>query len=157
MCHRGIVLLEVKNSYKTIGIDEIAQAQQALSIIFPEQYAEFLLKHNGGTLFPDGVMVDGKHFDFVAYLYSIKNKLAVDDLATKCNELKNMVLEHYLPFGESPGGDVFCFSLLNHEFGAVYHWDHEEANYDGEPWEYNMTKIADSFNIFIEQLYDCDK
>ena len=149
-------MIEVKDSYKTIFRKDIGRLEKDLSINFPDEYVEFILKHNGGCIFPDGVKVNGEHFDFVSHLYAIRNEMAYDDLLTKINEYSGMILEHYLPFGESPGGDVFCFSLLQNEFGSVYHWDHEQANYDGDPWEYNMTLLASSFNEFIESLYECE-
>ena len=150
-------MIEVKDSYSSISKDDIGRLESDLSIKISDQYSAFLLQHNGGRIVPDGVKVDGEHFDFVGHLYAIRNELAYDDLLTKIDELKGMILGHYLPFGESPGGDVFCLSLSSEEFGAVYHWDHEEANYDGDPWEYNMTKVASSFNDFLEGLYDCDE
>jgi hypothetical protein len=46
----------------------------------------------------------------------------------------------------------FCISLKEPTEGALFHWDHEQANYDGEPWEYNMTKLSPSLTVFLEEL-----
>jgi len=148
-------MIQVNDSYGKLSRSDIKALESDLSIDFPPEYVEFLQEYNGGRPFPDGVKVNGDHFDFIGHLYAIRKELAHDDLARNIEEYKDMILGHYLPFGESPGGDVYCLSLKPEEFGFVYHWDHEEAIYEGEPWEYNMTQLATSFNQFLAELYEC--
>jgi len=47
---------------------------------------------------------------------------------------------------------MFCISLKEPAMGSIFHWDHEEANCDGDPWEYNMTNLSPSLTEFLEGL-----
>ncbi|MBN56850.1 SMI1/KNR4 family protein [Thalassolituus sp. UBA3500] len=148
-------MLQIDSSYEQLKRTDIKEAERELSVEFPPEYIEFLMRRNGGRPFPDGVRVNGEHFDFVGFLYAIREDSNHDDLEKNVKAYRGLILDYYLPFGESPGGDVYCLALRSEEFGAVYHWNHYEYDDEVEPSEFNMTKLAGSFNEFIEGLYDC--
>ena len=133
---------------------EIPLIEKRLGFKLPSQYREFLLKNNGGTPRPDTVPYEGEYFDYVALFYAIRNNAYSNDLFRNIEEYKKYILSHYLPIAESPGGDVYCISLKSEDYGSIYYWDHEEANYDGDPWEENMIKLANSLTDFLESLYE---
>ncbi len=118
----------------------------------PAEYKTFLLNHNGGRPVLDDVSHENQHFDYVGHFYSIRGEIYHDDLVSQIEEHKDIIPVGYLPIGESPGGEVFCISQKEPTKGAVFHWEHEEANYDGEHWEYNMTNLSQSINVFPEEL-----
>jgi len=144
--------MEILESHNPIKMDELQAVEERIGFALPSEYKEFLLNHNGGRPVLDGVRHEGHHFDFVGYFYAIRGEMYHDDFVRQLGEHNGMIPEGYLPFGESPGGDVFCISMKEPAVGAVYHWDHEEANYDGEPWEYNMTKLSTSLTQFLKEL-----
>lgn len=144
--------MEILESHKSTNMDELLAVEERIGFSLPSEYKDFLLKFNGGRPALDGVRHDGEHFDFVGYFYAIRGDMYHDDLVRQLGEHKDMIPKGYLPFGESPGGDVFCISMKEPAIGAVYHWDHEEANYEGEPWEYNMTKLSPSLAQFFKGL-----
>jgi hypothetical protein len=144
--------MEFLESYDAISQRDLEKVEGEVGYQLPQEYKLFLLKHNGGRPILDGVRHENEHFDYVGYFYAIRGEMYHDDLARQIIEHKDMIPEGYLPIGESPGGDVFCISLKEPTKGAVFHWDHEQANYDGEPWEYNMTKLASSLTEFLEGL-----
>ena len=144
--------MEFAESYDAISPTDLEKVENKVGYQLPQEYKSFLLKHNGGRPLLDAVRYKNEHFDFVAYFYAIRGEMYHDDLARQIGEHEDMIPEGYLPIAESPGGDVFCISLKESTMGAIFHWDHEEANYDGEPWEYNMTKLAPSLTKFIEGL-----
>lgn len=145
--------MEFLESYNSISISDLIEVESKIGYQLPEEYKSFLLKNNGGRPVLDGVRYENEHFDYVAFFYAIRGEMYHDDLARQISEHKDMIPGGYLPIGESPGGDVFCISLKEPNKGSIFHWDHEEANYDGQPWEYNMTNLSPSLTAFLEELY----
>ncbi len=144
--------MEFIESYNSISENDLQNVEEKIGYQLPTKYKLFLLKHNGGRPVLNGVRHEGQHFDYVGHFYAICGETYHDDLLRQIKEHKDMIPEGYLPIGESPGGDVFCISLKKSTLGALFHWDHEEANYDGEPWEYNMTNLSPSLTKFLEEL-----
>ena len=144
--------MDILESYNSISLEDLIEVERKITYQLPEEYKLFLLKHNGGRPVLDGVRYENEHFDFVGYFYAIRGEMYHDDLVRQIGEYKNLIPEGYLPIGESPGGDVFCISLKEPNKGSVFYWDHEEANYDGEPWEYNMTNLSPSLTEFLKSL-----
>ncbi len=146
-------MTEIVDSQLPLTVKEVEDVELKLGYELPSEYRIFLQKTNGGIPKPDAVKHEGEYWDYVAYFYAVRNGLYADDLFRNLEEYREMVPSHYLPIGESPGGNLYCLSLKNKDFGAVYFWDHDEANYDGEPWEENMTLLAKSLSEFTEGLY----
>ncbi len=144
--------MEFVESNNPINENDLRIVEDKIGYHLPEEYKTFLLKYNGGRPSVDGVRHNDQHFDYVGYFYAIRGEMYHDDLVRQIKEYKDMIPEGYLPIGESPGGDVFCISFKEPTKGALFHWDHEEANYDGEPWEHNMTNLSSSLNEFLEGL-----
>ena len=145
--------MEIVDSYTPLNESDIGRIEERLELTLPKEYREFLLKNNGGKPIPDTVKYEGEYFDYVSFFYAARFNTYGDDLFRNVEEYNEYILPHYLLFGESPGGDVYCLSLKAEDLGAVYYWDHEMANYDGEPWEENMIKLAPSLNEFLAGLY----
>ena len=38
----------LQNSFESLSCEDIAKAERTLGVVFPQEYREFLLKHNGG-------------------------------------------------------------------------------------------------------------
>lgn len=144
--------MKINNSYSPINQDDLVRVERLIGFELPQAYKSFLLIHNGGRPLLDGVSYKGEHFDFLGHLYAVRGESYHDDLIRNIKQYKELIPSGYLPIGESPGGDVFCISMKEPNLGAVFHWDHEEANYDGVPWEYNMTNISPSLEEFLESL-----
>ena len=148
--------MEFIETYKSISDSDLLNVESDLGFKLPDDYRSFLLQHNGGRPVLAGVRYENEHFDFVGYFYGVRGETYHDDLIRQYKEHMGMIPLGYLPIADSPGGDAFCISLKEPSIGAIFHWDHEEANYDGEPWEYNMTKLAPSLAVFLAELRDGD-
>lgn len=146
--------VEIKDQEESLSESAIPAIEKRLGFSLPNEYRDFLKISNGGSPVPDAVKYEGEYFDYVSMFYSVRRNAYSNDLFRNIEEYRELIPSHYLPIGESPGGDVFCLSLKNEDYGAVYYWNHEEANYDGEPWEMNMIKLAASFNEFLDSLYE---
>ncbi len=147
-------MTEFKENCKPLTQRELEIVESRLGHSLPSEYRDFLKTVNGGIPIPDTVKYEGEYFDYVGALFAVRNNMYSNDLFRNIEEYDEYILKHYLPIGNSPGGDIYCLSLRPEEFGAVYYWDHEEANYEGEPWEENMIKLSPSFNQFISNLYE---
>ena len=143
----------ITGSYTPLNEADIKNIEAKLDLSLPLEYQEFLLKNNGGKPSPDAVKYEGEYFDFVSCFYGARFNTYSDDIFRNREEYKEYILPHYLAIGDSPGGDIYCLSLKEQDYGAVYYWDHELANYDGEPWEENMVKLANSLTEFLAGLY----
>ncbi|VUD46301.1 hypothetical protein TDB9533_00796 [Thalassocella blandensis] len=148
-----IALMKIVDSYTTLKTSDIEIIEKKLGITLPKDYRKFLLQNNGGKPIPDAVKLEGEYFDYVACFYGIRSSNYSDDLFRNVREYDGYIPPHYLPIGESPGGDIYCLSLIAEELGAVYYWDHELANYEGDPWEENMIKLAPALTEFLAGLY----
>ena len=145
--------MEVSKSYKPITEADILSLEKDFNIILPVEYKNFLMENNGGEPQSHDYQVNGEYFDDIGWFFGIREYPATHDLKTENIESQNAIPPHYFCIGVSYGGNLICLSLKEEEFGSIYRWDHETANYDGEPWEDNMTKICDSIGQFIEMLY----
>lgn len=81
--------------------------------------------------------------------YSIKDKL---------NTYEGRIPKRFIPFADSPFGNLFVISVRGKDRGNVYHWDHH-LEYDEEQDECNLddyvgnlTKVSNSFTEFILKL-----
>ncbi len=146
-------MTEFIGTQKPLTDGELDVVESRLGFSLPYDYREFLKSVNGGKPILDTVELNGEYFDYVGELFSVRNNMYSNDIFRNIEEYRGYLLEHYLPIGNSPGGDIYCISTKQEEFGAVYYWDHEEANYDGEPWEDNMIKLSSSFSEFVDNLY----
>ena len=55
-----------------------------------------------------------------------------------------------IPFADEDGGNLFCFSVREEDYGAIYYYDHE-FEYGENPEKY-VTYLAESITIFINSL-----
>lgn len=149
-----IMSAEINESAVPLNENDIERIEKEIGIKLPPEFQSFLLKYNGGKPKPDAVRYSGDYFDFVAFFYGERFRSYASDLIPSVAFYKELIPNHYLPIGESPGGDVYCLSLKNEDYGSVYYWDHEIANYDGEPWEENLIKLSISLSEFIDDLYE---
>ena len=55
-----------------------------------------------------------------------------------------------IPFAEEDGGNLFCFSVRESDFGAIYYYNHEFEY--GEDPEEHVTCLAESITVFINSM-----
>ena len=147
-------MTDIRGVKPPISKSEIGLVEKRLGFDIPPEYKIFLLKTNGGIPYPGSVKYDGEYYDCVAYFYSAGNDNSSNDLFRNLEEYRGVVPSHYLAIAESPGGNLYCLSLKNEDYGSVYFWEHDEANYDGETREENMILLAPSLTKFIDELYE---
>ena len=136
--------------------------ERAYEFRFPEQYREFLLKHNGGRLEPSKfnyLEMRGPYTDsLVNWLFSVydgeANNFEWYLRTLKINRVRMPL--NLIPIGSDPFGNIICISTSGKDVGAVYFWDHEkEQDPDSHlppTWD-NVFLIARSFDEFLVSLH----
>jgi len=145
-------IMELENSAGSLSVEDIARVESRFDIDFPADYRDFLLRNNGGKPRPSWYPVNDEYEDEISYFLSINAPDRHSDLATQIENYRDWILPTYLPYAVCCGGDVLCISLKDDDPGSVYHWNHGLANHAGEPFEDNMTRLADSLSDFLETV-----
>lgn len=128
----------------------------------PSEYQSFLEAFNGGRpqrSYIDFILPDGVNSgDSINYFYEVSN-----DPGNSLIEIYEAIAwqnpEGIIMIAESPAGNYFGVSVNNIDYGQIFYKDHElddePVKEDGLP--YNMIKIANTFNEFVDKLYDPDE
>jgi len=137
---------------------DISALEHRLGFSLPSDYADFLLRHNGGSPKPDAVPVQewpngGPEAD-VRMLYCLGPDPAEDtyDLRWNLEVMAGRIPPGLLPIAATSCGDDFCIWLTGVERGAVVLWDHEAEH--RPPTTANLHSVAPSFTAFLELLMD---
>ena len=132
--------------------------EQIWEFQLPKEYRIFLLKYNGGR--PNLTFFNYKNTDDDGSVIDCFFGIYKDDnynLLKKTKEIGDRHTHDSFPISSDVFGNRICLIVKGPDRGKIYLWDHEtEADTDqGEVADYsNMTLIADSFNEFIDGLYE---
>jgi cell wall assembly regulator SMI1 len=139
-------------SAEKINESDIAKLEADLGLTLPKQMIEHYLNYNGGYpesdifLWPNGEKTTINTFASIKY----------DGFQSIEENYKNLVLiESYLPVGILPfatddGGNLFCVSCREIDYGSIYYCNND--HYNTERKEEFLIKIDSSFKHFIENL-----
>lgn len=149
--------MEILDSYPKISKSEIEHLNTRLNIKLPDDYSDFLLKHNGGQpkLNHFKNSISGKLFDFdVVTLYGIGPKGQTGkDILTMFVLLCESIPGELLPIGSDGGGNEICLGIKSEFYNKVYIWWEDYQVDEGEtPTFDNVELIASSFSEFLGQL-----
>jgi cell wall assembly regulator SMI1 len=144
-------------SGKKITDKEVAYIEKKIGYCLPNEYREFLLKHNGGKCPNRGFvfMENSQESDSeVRSFYAVGGINGYYDLEENMDIYifdEKRLPDFYIPIAEDDLGNLICISGDESDYGYIYFWDHEK---EGE--KENMYIIADSFNKFINNLKNFD-
>ena len=141
--------------------EDILEFEEKLNTKFPEAYVDFLLESNGGT--PEEDLA----FDFIDiasnkknstdirefYIFYPEGESSYDDII-KVNSImkpEGLVPEECLVFADDSAGNPICMKTGGENQERIFLCDHELENANNG--YLLMSKVADSFNEFIEKLY----
>ena len=149
------------NSAEQINAKDIAEFENEVGKIFPEDYKRFMLKSNGGTPKEEWL------YDFFDEVTEAENTSVIREFfslfsedTVKMGNLKKiyktmtyeeMIPDDMLPIADDPGGNVIAISLNKDDYGYMYFINHE---YDDLDTGYLVkSKIAESMSDFLDVLY----
>lgn len=133
----------------------IASLEKRLDIVLPSEYKEHILKYNGGYPNKECFDTQGGGRSKIHYFYAIYDG-EYSNFEKSFNIFKieeTRMLSHVFPIAYDDGGNQICISIGDKDYGKIYFWDHEEES--DEPDYENMYLIANSFNEFLEGLFEC--
>ena len=142
--------MELLNTGNELSDDDISRFEAEFELTLPHEDRAFLLRHNGGVPEPGWYSMNDEYEDEISQFFVLGASNRHTSLADKVATYRDWILPAYLPFADCAGGDVLCLSLREAELGAVYHWNHGLANRAGEPYEDNMTRLANSLSEFVD-------
>jgi len=149
--------IKITNSSKPITKEDIKDLESKYDFIFPYEYKNFLLKHNGGEPSHKYFTTrNGKIHEIISRFFPID----INDKFSLQSEIEEITLEKELPadlipIAITPGESdrvVLCISGEN--YGKVYHWSWGAQEDNCEPSYEFVEIVADSFNEFLDMLTD---
>jgi hypothetical protein len=135
------------------SVTEIAKFEREISAQLPTDYREFLLKHNGGSPKPNSFKIADGSTSCVNWLFGLGSVSNDHSIRKELINYHDRIPKELLPIGDDPGGNVICLSIRGKTMGHVFFWDHEEEADEDPTWE-NVHLIANSFNEFLNILYE---
>lgn len=140
------------NRFGKLSESGIADFEVKFSILLPTDYKDFLLEHNGGCPKPNTNRFPETD---VQWIYGIHQYDYWANLIEHIDMFKERIPSDTIPIANDSGGNLFLLSLRNDSKGEVWFWNHEEeAEENGHEYLENITKVSDSFNSFIDNLYE---
>jgi cell wall assembly regulator SMI1 len=146
----------IRDSFQPkLSAEDIETVERRLNLVFPTDYKEFLLAHNGGRPKPNRFPIRGNRSDtqgILSWLYGIHDD-GTYNLIDQAAMFQDRVPPELLPIGEDPGGNLICLTISGSNRNHVYFWTHEDEVDEGEIPSYdNIYFVADSFTELLEGL-----
>lgn len=142
------------NPHGSIDIQQLELLEDKLEVMLPQEYREYLLKHNGGmykndTFYNPKHQIDYIHVHEINALVDEPKYLSLEDSYKVFNlDLYNNDYKFgkdYLSIMYDDGGDQITIKLHEPFRGSIYFWIHD----DGDD---SFIKIADSYKEFVNSL-----
>ncbi len=132
--------------------EDLDRIEQKFHVKIPADVREHCLAYNGGypekPIFTDE---NGNEYSVDLFIPVRDGKKRPMEKTLELLRADDGVIPEWLiPFAEEDGGNLFCFSVRESDFGAIYYYDHEFEY--GEDPEEHITWLAESITAFISAL-----
>jgi hypothetical protein len=134
--------------------EEIRALERWLGAVLPVDYRTFLAEVNGGR--PKQRAFEGPTGDgsVVHFFFTLDADGSHYRLYKETKAYAARIPEKLLPIACDPFGNLVLLDLGAKSVGAVYFWEHEQENMDGDPYWDNISFISPSFTAFVEGLQE---
>lgn len=151
----------VNTIFRKVSLASIEAFANGFEVIFPEDYAKFILKYNGGFPKPNKFYsIDQSQNSACEVLFGIDDGMTEYKHLTLNESWKDIIKLLYLPkeifpIGQDGFGNQICICLKGIGYGNVVFYDHEGWNENDEERAKltDLFLIANSFTEFLEKLY----
>ena len=137
--------------------EDLDRIEQKYHVKIPSEIREHCLAYNGG--YPENpVFTDKNGNEYSVDLFipvRDGNKRPMEKTLELLRADDDVILDWLIPSAEEDGGNLFCFSVRESDFGAIYYYDHEFEY--GEDLEEYVTWLAESITAFINALTEDDE
>lgn len=162
--------LVFRRSRQAITEEDLNNAEKKIAKKFPNEYRSFLIKHNGGRPQDDlsGFEIEWNDesadecwsydfgiVDFLNFIsFDEKNSESVNFFRCYRN-YKRRIPKNTIPIGYDPGGNLILIGVGEENQGKIFFWLLEaERQSSDEPEYLNVGFVANSFNEFMDSLFD---
>jgi hypothetical protein len=144
--------LILKNSAVKITQNELSNFEVSYNLRLPNDYKEFLIKHNGGS--PNKIFFRKNNADLVVdiFLSLSKEEYSIEKYYANMVIEDKELPEKILPIGIDAFGNIICISCRDEDFGKVYFWDHEEDWDHEDPNDIELRLLADNLSFILDNL-----
>ena len=135
---------------------DLEEFERHLGTPLPKDYRDFLAETNGGRPEPSAFMFQqyGRpQKSLVDWFFTLDATEEQYHVLRENETLSGRIPARLLPIACDPFGNIVLLDLGAKSVGAVYFWDHENENMEGEPYWDNVSYIAASFTAFISSLH----
>ena len=132
---------------------QIDDLESIVGTTIPTDYRRFLAEINGGRPSPsafEGPTGDGSVLN---WFFTLNQEEQSYFIPRRIEVFKDRLPSKLLPSASDPFGNLVLLDLGARSVGAIYFWDHENENPDGDPWWDNIAYIAPSFTEFVNGLH----
>ncbi len=150
-------MVKMTDSLGPISEKDIVELESIYKIQLPINYRNFLIKYNGGRPEPDCFnFKDGTSGSDINMFFGLCKDYNYN-LTAQIEIFKDRIPYSLFSIAEDSGGNIICIGIKGEYLGKIYFWDHElEADVGEVPDFSNITLIADSFQEFLDGLYDLE-
>lgn len=134
----------------TSQIDEL---ESRIGTTIPMDYRRFLAEINGGRPSPSAFEGPSGDGSVVNWFFTLNHDEQIYFIPRRIEVYTDRLPPKLLPIASDPFGNLVLLDLGVKSIGAIYFWDHENENPDGDPWWDNIAYIAPSFTDFVNGLH----
>jgi len=148
--------IEVIECERPTTLKEIAKFESLINAKLPEDYKQFLLKHNGGHPVTNGFKLikpinEKTNEAGISWFYALYNG-DVSNITDQFYRTREESLDEIIPIGYDSGGKI-CLGIAGEYYGKVYYWTTNWSMWKKEDYNY-LCLIANSFTEFINKLFE---
>jgi hypothetical protein len=144
------MIIEEANKFGRLSEIELQDFEVANSILFPNEYKEFLLKYNGGH--PEPNIVPQVRTD-LNWIYGMHQDPDWASFYFAVDIFHSRIPSWYVPIGSNSFGNQFIMSLYSENHGVIALWHHEQETMgDADQYFDNVTFVANSFTELLNSL-----
>lgn len=102
--------------------DTLSEVETELRFAFPDEFIKFYLAQNGGRPLEHLFRTENSVL-IVSYFFPVADLASENRFEKVFRDLKvsgGIIPAFLVPFACDPGGDFFCFSSRNEDFGAIW-------------------------------------
>lgn len=118
--------MRFKRQHRPVTRQQMADFERERGIRLPDGYRQFLLDYNGGYAPDPGYLdVPGWNETVLQAFLGVDTGGSYSFARENFHDLSPWLDQHFFPFAEDPGGQVFVIDLRQKTYGKVYVRDHD--------------------------------
>jgi cell wall assembly regulator SMI1 len=146
-------MVEFENTDAPLSAAEIAQIERDLGFVFPTEFRNHYLQHNGGQPEPNRLDSGDSAYVVHEFMPLIADDPSTGTLSESFQNLKEQDTDffpkHLVPFARDEGGDFFCFSIREKDKGSIWKFN---MDYYDDPSR-NCTYLTANLTEFLDKLW----